>query len=585
MFKNLLFILFYFVVTSVNAQSGDTVQFIVKWHPSFEFAGVYAALEKGFFAEEGLKVEIETIIKPLDVYKMVVENQGVYSVANSRIIQKRAEGFPLVIMAPIYQHTSCALFVKKKSNIRHPQDLKEKKIIVAKDLYPELTVMMNFEGIDPSSANFVTKWNKEAFLTGDADAITDYTIEIGRMPYPDSIRILRPIHYGVDFYGDCLYTSEKEIENHPLRVQAMKRAILKGWEYALNNPNEITTLIQSKYAPTTERGFLMSQYYEIRDLMMPDVVKLGNSNPGRWSVMVNQMKQAEIISPSFEMEGLLMEDYIEKSDRLSQKVMFWSGFIVLLVFVVVLVLFLINQRLNKLIAAQTNKLSGQNIQLKKMNEELDNFVYKVSHDLRAPISSSLGIINVYNLEKQENAEKYMNMIKASLVRMDQYIQDILNYSRNNRIDLNYSEIDFNKIINDTLISLSYNATRIRTEIKVQESNLCFCDESRLRVIFNNLISNSFRYADLKKGDPHLDISVKCVDDFTVIELWDNGCGIPRDQIKNVFKMFYRANDDSNGSGLGLYIVKEAVDKLNGTIEINSVQFEFTQIVITLPNRS
>jgi len=585
LFKNLLFILFYFVVTSVNAQSGDTVQFIVKWHPSFEFAGVYAALEKGFFAEEGLKVEIETIIKPLDVYKMVVENQGVYSVANSRIIQKRAEGFPLVIMAPIYQHTSCALFVKKKSNIRHPQDLKEKKIIVAKDLYPELTVMMNFEGIDPSSANFVTKWNKEAFLTGDADAITDYTIEIGRMPYPDSIRILRPIHYGVDFYGDCLYTSEKEIENHPLRVQAMKRAILKGWEYALNNPNEITTLIQSKYAPTTERGFLMSQYYEIRDLMMPDVVKLGNSNPGRWSVMVNQMKQAEIISPSFEMEGLLMEDYIEKSDRLSQKVMFWSGFIVLLVFVVVLVLFLINQRLNKLIAAQTNKLSGQNIQLKKMNEELDNFVYKVSHDLRAPISSSLGIINVYNLEKQENAEKYMNMIKASLVRMDQYIQDILNYSRNNRIDLNYSEIDFNKIINDTLISLSYNATRIRTEIKVQESNLCFCDESRLRVIFNNLISNSFRYADLKKGDPHLDISVKCVDDFTVIELWDNGCGIPRDQIKNVFKMFYRANDDSNGSGLGLYIVKEAVDKLNGTIEINSVQFEFTQIVITLPNRS
>ncbi|MDH5382975.1 MAG: ABC transporter substrate-binding protein, partial [Cyclobacteriaceae bacterium] len=173
MFKNLLFILFYFVVTSVNAQSGDTVRFIVKWHPSFEFAGVYAALEKGFFAEEDLKVEIETIIKPLDVYKMVVENKGVYSVANSRIIQKRGEGFPLVIMAPIYQHTSCALFVKKKSNIRHPQDLKEKKIIVAKDLYPELTVMMNFEGIDPSSANFVTKWNKEAFLTGDADAITD----------------------------------------------------------------------------------------------------------------------------------------------------------------------------------------------------------------------------------------------------------------------------------------------------------------------------------------------------------------------------------------------------------------------------
>ena len=233
-------------------------------------------------------------------------------------------------------------------------------------------------------------------------------------------------------------------------------------------------------------------------------------------------------------------------------------------------------------------IQRQNEQLKKTNQELDNFVYRVSHDLKAPISSVKGLVNISRLENSSKpVEECLDLIDGSLIKLDTFIAEILDYSRNARMKIEYHDIELKRFVSNILSDLQYikGSESIKKIIDVPEDFKFRSDSKRLTFVFNNLFSNAIRFADHDKNAPYLKISAAQKNGKVEITCADNGIGIDEEHQKHVFDMFYRATENQPGSGLGLYIVKESIDKLNGSIEMESEAGEGTQFILSIPDKS
>ena len=243
----------------------------------------------------------------------------------------------------------------------------------------------------------------------------------------------------------------------------------------------------------------------------------------------------------------------------------------------------INAQINTRIEAE-EKLQRTNHELSKRNTELDNFVYSVSHDLRAPIASVLGLINLAKKDKDvAMKDVYLDKINSSAQQQDNFIKEILDQSRNSRLDVKREEIKFEPMIEETFNQLKFATSTgksVERIINVNQSKPFYCDQWRLKVILNNIISNAIRYRNGK--DPVIKVDVDINEYGAKLAIEDNGKGIAKEHLDKVYKMFYRATDDGAGSGLGLYIVKETIEKLQGNIRIESEVGKGTTVLMEIP---
>lgn len=230
---------------------------------------------------------------------------------------------------------------------------------------------------------------------------------------------------------------------------------------------------------------------------------------------------------------------------------------------------------------------AQKEELQKSNKELDRFVYSVSHDLRAPLCSMLGVIELSEeLTTDKLALKHFGMIKSSIGKLDGFIGDILHYSRNSRLEVKSEEINFKEILTDITNNLKYMAPAnhlVDIQVKVNNEKLFFSDKSRINVVLNNLISNSIRYQNPNVKSPYVKVEVETTESEVSILVKDNGIGIGKEFHPKIFDMFYRVSELSEGSGLGLYIVKEMIHKLEGEIGFDSELGAGTTFNIRIPN--
>jgi PAS domain S-box-containing protein len=234
-----------------------------------------------------------------------------------------------------------------------------------------------------------------------------------------------------------------------------------------------------------------------------------------------------------------------------------------------------------------NLLKQQNEELTKINAELDRFVYSASHDLRAPLMSVKGLLNMIKIDpEREHTDHYLSLIEKSVKKLDSFIVDIINYSRNSRMEVISKAIDFNELLTESIDSLKFmeGAEEVRSIREIDTPVPFYSDYSRLLIVFNNIISNAVRYRDARKEDSFLRIKIVANESKAVIRFEDNGVGIHPDYQENIFKMFFRASAESKGSGLGLYIVKGVVEKMNGTISLESVYGKGTTFIIEIPNQ-
>lgn len=223
--------------------------------------------------------------------------------------------------------------------------------------------------------------------------------------------------------------------------------------------------------------------------------------------------------------------------------------------------------------------------LMKTNTELDRFVYSTSHDLRAPLSSVMGLINITEKSREpEEVTRYLGMMRDRVLSLDRFIRDITDYSRNNRLEVKREKVYLQKLVNEIWESLQFSpeAETIEFRNDIPEQLFINVDHSRLQVVLGNLISNALRYQDPKKDKPYVLVQHYITGNIICIKVADNGQGIPREFHTKVFDMFFRAHEKSKGSGLGLYIVKEAIVKLSGSVQLDSTPGEGTTFTIRLP---
>ena len=233
-------------------------------------------------------------------------------------------------------------------------------------------------------------------------------------------------------------------------------------------------------------------------------------------------------------------------------------------------------------------LRRQNEELIKINKELDSFVYSVSHNLRAPLMSVLGLVNLAQLENRNadpSMSNYFQMMQQSIHKLDETLKEILDYSRNARSALHISPVDIRKTIEESFERMKYmdGSDQIRKSIQIRNNAPFFSDTYRLSVILNNLVSNAIKYRDPAKGECILDVTADITPARLELVVSDNGIGIPRIHVPRIFEMFFRATEKGDGAGLGLYIVRETVEKLEGSVTVQSKNGEGTTFLITLPN--
>ncbi len=264
----------------------EKVNLQLKWQHQFQFAGYYAAKERGFYAREGLDVHIFERSFDKDVVRQVVSGEMDFAVGDSGILSYYARGEPIVALAAIFQHDPLVFIARQSSNIISPYEMPGKKIMfdsVGEDAAPLRAILAEAKLDEQKYTAIKHSFNNEDLISGKIDVMSAY---LSDQPFyfqqkKIPINIINPQNYGIDFYGDLLFTSRRELLNHPERVRKFRKATLEGWRYALNHQEELIQLIHNKYHSKLDLEHLRFEAEVTRKLILPDLIPLGQIDMGR----------------------------------------------------------------------------------------------------------------------------------------------------------------------------------------------------------------------------------------------------------------------------------------------------------------
>ena len=289
------------------AQAATPVTLQLKWTHNFQFAGYYAALEKGYYREAGLDVRIEEARPGLDVVGRVVAGLADFGVGNSALLLDRHAGRPVVVLATIFQHSPAVYIARRQSAAQSVHDLVGQRVMVEPAM-AELTAYLRREGIADDRLTVVEhSFDPRDLIDGKVDAMSAY---LSYEPYfldraGFDYQIFTPRSVGIDFYGDNLFTSEALLKARPDLARAFRAASLRGWEYAMANPGEIATLIQTRYAPAVPRDFQLFAARQMQSLIRADIVEIGYMSEGRWRHIAETYEGMGMLPPGFDFSGFL----------------------------------------------------------------------------------------------------------------------------------------------------------------------------------------------------------------------------------------------------------------------------------------
>lgn len=232
-------------------------------------------------------------------------------------------------------------------------------------------------------------------------------------------------------------------------------------------------------------------------------------------------------------------------------------------------------------------LRVKNEELRRTNSELNRFVYSVSHDLRAPLMSMLGLINLAKVEDDIDGQvRLFELMEKSVVKMDNYIQTTLDYYRNFKSEISIEPIQVNVLINDIIDSLNAYHQKCKINFSPDGGEVLYTDRMRLKICLSNIISNAVKYGRKNAENYEINISSNLTDEEFRIEVEDFGIGISEVELPKIYDMFYRSpeNKDTKSTGLGLYLVKEAIHRIKGEVKVESELGKGSKFIITIPNQ-
>jgi PAS domain S-box-containing protein len=225
-------------------------------------------------------------------------------------------------------------------------------------------------------------------------------------------------------------------------------------------------------------------------------------------------------------------------------------------------------------------------ELEKANEQLDQVIYKTTHDLKAPLMSAMGLVKLAEKASENEKDKYIGLIKHSLVKLDSLIEEMNNFFRNEKLAVQREQIDIRSLLNDSVTDLTTlsDDRKIQISINVTGNYGLYTDSVRLKSIVGNILSNAIKYYDPRKSEHFVRINVFITEEICELQFIDNGIGIELQYVDKIFELFFRATEQSQGTGLGLFIVKDTIVKLKGKIDVKSSPGKGTTFTVSLPNQ-
>jgi diguanylate cyclase (GGDEF)-like protein/PAS domain S-box-containing protein len=333
----------------------------LKWKHQFQFSGYYAALEKGFYRQAGLDVRIREHSGNRSPIKAMLDGDAQFVVSGADAVIKRAQGYPVVALAAIYQHSPYALLVRADSDIHSITDLAGKRIMLGDGQQDAaLHAMLQRGGL--TSMDFErleTNFDARSLLRDETDAFNAYITDQGFMLRQAGVepRYIMPKDYGIDFYGDVLLTTESLLEAQPQRVEAFRMATLKGWSYALAHVEEMVELILRKYnTQGMSRAHLLHEAAMSKELIKPLFVEIGYMNPERWENIKSIFVELGFIGPNSHLDGMLYEEYLRPPGWLEWLIRHFYPILLSVIAIMVLSLLAVIVHMRRLVRIRTGAL-------------------------------------------------------------------------------------------------------------------------------------------------------------------------------------------------------------------------------------
>ena len=308
----------------------------------------------------------------VDFVEEVISGRANFGVEMPGLLVERSKGKPVVALAAIFQHSPLILVMRKDSGIETPQDLRGHTVMIRYSSDAELLAMLVNEGIPLEEIQLSElSWDLNDLIDGKVDAIHAYitndpfALRKKNVPYT----VIRPLTYGIDFYGDCLFTSEKEIKDHPERVKAFREASLRGWAYAMKHTEEIIDLILTEYDSQFSRDSMLFEAKRIRELMLPDLVEIGHMNPGRWQHIRDTFVKLNMMEPNYDLDDFLYDPNLDPDDTWTRWIFGSLSVVVTLISAWTAVLIVFNRRLQRAVEGRTQELLDANMELSVEIEE------------------------------------------------------------------------------------------------------------------------------------------------------------------------------------------------------------------------
>lgn len=299
-------------VNTTAQRHGITLQ--LKWWHQFQFAGYYAAQKEGYYARKGLQVRLIPGDTSHVAIKEVLDRRADFGVADCEVLTDFERGKPLVALGAVFQHSPYTIISLSNNRINTPAQLIGKSIMASENQgWVELKAMFLKEGIDPSKITVVKhSWNNQDLISGRVDAMSGYiSVEPFQLKQQGvKPSYLLPINYGVDFYGDILFTSRDYADKHPEIVEQFKEASFQGWEYAMRHKEEICDYILTLPGVAERhvtKAALLYEAGEMEKLIHPELVEIGHMNAGRWEAIQEMYKQLGLIPADSKIDGFLYE--------------------------------------------------------------------------------------------------------------------------------------------------------------------------------------------------------------------------------------------------------------------------------------